>query len=721
MSLNNAAPFKLAIIGGGPNCVYALDRLASLLYGRRDLGQLQIHVYDAGGLFGCGEVHNAQQSETSLLNRIAGQIGFGCDEKTPNTNFILPKQHRFNFMEWVHSKYQETGEECYRIAGDDWPPRYIHGEGLQAAFTNYAEILEADGRVIVILHNSEVVDIRQNSENFDVIADNEGDTILGVNELLLATGIQSQQKAKVLKKSGLDHLDCPDEVLVTSMYPMANSFTESHIGPDSSLCIRGTGVSAMDLMLYLTEGRGGIFEYLPNEEEFKYHPSGREPKNIIMVGRSGLFCGARPENRKSSLRGEVKTEGAYFNRSSIDELRTTYGTANSLFLVGPRKQLNFERHVLPLMVLEMAVLYYSRLLGDETFENFQRTGAEIADRFIGGHIEFGQAEDCLEQMLRPLHDIFVPLILERLESFTGLPKGRPDVSEIWNIYVLKYLEESNNRSIAGREREVCDSLKFDWEYISNPFSRLSVADGREYLQATLKLMDRDLWEARRGNCDSPLKFACDTVWRDYRPVLTDCVDSGGLTPVSQKLFLDKYLSIHNRIADGPSLAVVGKLRALIAQAIVDVDLGFGAEIRYDTQTGRFHAVGNLADHAKEFDVFCLGYLQTFDVGSDSRPLYGNLLKQGLILPWNNDADVKIADHSGGIAINENLNPVNHDGRVIENMTFIGPPIEGIRFFHHTLCRSDTLQPTIKNLVNWGNRLETRMDAHFEAAKEVISA
>ena len=54
----------------------------------------------------------------------------------------------------------------------------------------------------------------------------------------------------------------------------------------------------------------------------------------------------------------------------------------------------------------------------------------------------------------------------------------------------------------------------------------------------------------------------------------------------------------------------------------------------------------------------------------------------------------------GLNLNENQHPINHNGKISKNITFIGPASEGKKFFHHTLARPDKKQPNLIDLTNW---------------------
>ncbi|MDD0857876.1 hypothetical protein NHF46_09115 [Arthrobacter alpinus] len=74
--------------------------------------------------------------------------------------------------------------------------------------------------------------------------------------------------------------------------------TTSCIGADSNVWIRGSALTAYDVALLLTEGRGGSWQGPTNgapTRELRYVPSGREPKSITFASRSGLLMNPKSE------------------------------------------------------------------------------------------------------------------------------------------------------------------------------------------------------------------------------------------------------------------------------------------------------------------------------------------------------------------------------------------------------------------------------------------
>jgi len=736
MKQNCKNDFVLAIVGGGPNCVYALDRIAALYYGKPTTPGIDIHIFDRGGLFGCGAVHDIGQSTTSLLNRMAGQIAFGANEDCMTANYLLPRDKRFDFMEWLERKFEETDSNEYLMEADDWPPRYLHGLALQDAFNNYLEIIRGNSSCEVFVYSTEVVDICRDGSRHSVIFGENGERLEDVDEILFATGNQRHQVQYLVEKTNLETLDKKHLQNISPLYPVEENLSYEKVAPQSTLGIKGSGVSALDALLYLTEGRRGRFVQNPETNELMYVPSGDEPKKIFIIGRSGLFASARPRNEKSAKWSSNPTEGYYFNTENIERLRQVHGIGGVVTGVGKRKQLDFEKHVLPLVVLEMSGNYYSCLMGGAKESELFECAREMFGSFIRGDLDSSNLSRVGEQLTHPLHEMFGAFFHEIMDRGADALAEYPvlaayiaaALSELGleRTASVKYLSNrgdcSNSLDVIFRPdflracrknlESIFSSICFNWEKIENPLSDYDFADGNSYKNKTLQIIDRDLWEARRGNLSSPLKYACDTVWRDYRPVFTDCVDFGGLTPASHKMFLSRYVAIHNRIADGPSLTVIEKLRTMIAEDVIEIRLGPRPDIYFDPNTSQFRSVSRIDQREETFDRLVLCFLEMFNPEGDESPLFRNMLNSGIISKWESRSEDGSQVFECGIALNGSLNPISSDGRIRKRLTFIGPPIEGIRFFHHTLSRPDTVQPTIRNLVGWGNRLEKAIDDAF---------
>src|SRR3954469_10870416 len=122
---------NLVIVGGGPMCTYAVERLAALLARGKLRSTLKITIFERTGQFGSGATHSETQAATSYLNRVASQIAFGADESNVGALHLLPRDLRPTFYEWSRSHYRKTGDERFNLRPGDVPQRALHGVVLR--------------------------------------------------------------------------------------------------------------------------------------------------------------------------------------------------------------------------------------------------------------------------------------------------------------------------------------------------------------------------------------------------------------------------------------------------------------------------------------------------------------------------------------------------------------------------------------------------------------
>ena len=132
----------------------------------------------------------------------------------------------------------------------------------------------------------------------------------------------------------------------------------------------GMGLTAIDYILYLTEGRGGTFE--KEGDTLVYVASGSEPVKLVAFSESGMFPHVRPENFKERGRDILEHTGVFFTKNAIDRIRENLphpeeqnnkSSWQSSSQTTKRGRLSFRNHLMPLVQLEMAYVHYSTLFG----------------------------------------------------------------------------------------------------------------------------------------------------------------------------------------------------------------------------------------------------------------------------------------------------------------------------------------------------------------------
>jgi hypothetical protein len=711
--------FRLALIGGGPSCTYALERLAATRDRLPPSTSLQVHVFDKGGLFGAGAVHSPHQTATSFLNRIVGQVAFAADETVTDSGPLLPADLRPTLYEWCQQQFLATGNPIFDLQPEDWPKRYVHGLALQHQFDRYVHLLRSHPAIEVELHAEEVVDIARSSMGLTIACAPTGSAVTA-DHVLLVTGHSTNDPRKVKSRKhwavfSVEH----SAQFVSSAYPLENAF-----GPTSGLvtdvigCL-GMGLTTIDIILFLTEGRGGRFVH--EDGRMRYVRSGNEPQSIVPFSEAGVFTFARPFNAKEENPAELEHVGDYLTEDAIDQLRLSVGTPMSS---GDReqRQLDFERHVFPLIILEMACLYYSTLLGPEFRLQLVDATRHAYRAFLDGEADVSSIEAAIAGLMAPV-DVAVdraeavidalvsgegvdftptwgpPILVRYLEVVFGAALASAAADQLHDPrYLAELLEPAEPPS--GHSRRLSDN-RFSWQRMIDPLGRLTDPTPGRYRDALIAFMRTDHLWAAQNNLDNPAKAAADGVWRDLRPVLGYAVDHGGLSSASHRRFLDVYMRHHNRLANGAALEVMEKVLALVEDGIVDVSIGPSARIRCDEELGKFVVEGPVTQAQVVLDVLVDASVHSFDPAVDTSSLYPNLLERGIVRKWKNPTEWDVDGFEpGGLDLTDHFHPIDRQGRVERRMSFLGPPSEGRMFFQLGALRPGQNHHVMQDVLAW---------------------
>ncbi|WP_306102494.1 FAD/NAD(P)-binding protein, partial [Streptomyces acidiscabies] len=716
-------PFvSLAIVGAGPSCTYALERLAALAQSAEGQVPLAIHIFDASGQFGAGQVHSPEQPATSFLNRIVGQVSFAADETVEEAGPLLPAELRPTLLEWCHERFRATGDPLYDVSAEDWPKRYVHGQALQDQFETYLRLLRSAG-VRVDLHHAEVVDIHESAEgdNRLTVVTNAAGASYDVDSVLMVTGHSWNDPDRYPKQAKWNAFAKQHgAVFVPSAYPMELHIPEASTGPGSVVGCLGMGLTSIDIILHLTEGRGGTYVDR-GDGQLLYVPSGDEPASIAVFSRSGLFTFARPYNAKERDLDALEHRGVFLTEAAVDALRVSQGGTPVTIGGLARVQLDFERHVLPVVVLEMAALYYRTLFGPEFGAALEAAVRPEYEAFLADAGAGASSADAVARLSGAV-ERYVDPVAEALDAVlrggaAELPKGLlgrylevvfgPDSG----ARLAGLAESEADRARFARAVEVTPSPyrhgtyaadnRFSWERTLWPIPRDGHRDGEGYRAALLDFLDVDHRWAAQDNLTNPAKAAADGVWRDLRDTLAYAVDFGGLTAASHQNFLDVYMRHHNRLCNGAALEVMEKVRAAIRAGLVDVSVGPGADLTTDAATGRFRVQGPTTGADVELDVLVDSRVHPFDAENDVRPVYPALLRHGLVHKWVNPGQGGAPDFGpGGLELTADFHPVRGDGTADARLTFLGPPSEGVMFFQLGALRPNRNHHVMQDVLRW---------------------
>jgi uncharacterized NAD(P)/FAD-binding protein YdhS len=317
-------PATIVFVGGGPRTVGLLERFAAsageLLGGR----EVHIHVvdpYPAGG----GRIWRREQSRLLWMNSMASDITIFTDESVECEGPIVRGP---DLATWVAGEGAVSLEKAgLEVPGPmDFPPRLVQAEYLAWVWERVVRDLPAT----VTTHLERAVELTKD------------------HRVILASGKEIQADVVVLALGYLDRLPTASEAAwaaqaadagLTYIPPGYTADVDlDELWPKDNVIVRGFGQAFVDLMVLLTEGRGGWYDECHGL--LTYHPSGDEP--ILYVGsRRGV-----PYHAKLgyTVAGTKPVPTRYLTKDALDD-----------------GVLDFERQVRPLIDKELTFAHYRQL------------------------------------------------------------------------------------------------------------------------------------------------------------------------------------------------------------------------------------------------------------------------------------------------------------------------------------------------------------------------
>ncbi|MCU1519157.1 MAG: hypothetical protein JWQ75_3878 [Pseudarthrobacter sp.] len=365
---------SVVFIGGGPRTAGVLERMAA---NRPELfaGPFQVHVVEPFEP-GSGRIWRYDQHPGLMLNSAAADITMFTDSSVACEG---PAADGPGLDAWAAGVLDGSitdvpdfplslREQLRSLTGGTFPTRQLQSQYLEWFFRR--AVAKLGGNVTV--HRTTAVAIEPASgQSGTASAGTASDA--GTHLVRLANG--GTLRADVVV-SALGHTDSrPDAASVAwagfaarhGGFHAAPSYTTdvdySALAPGQDVIVAGMGLAFVDLLVLMTEGRGGRFEETP-DGGLRYLASGREPR-LLAGSRRGV-----PYHSKVSaqLRGEAPGELRFFTRGAVDALLERHA------------ELDFRDHLWPLIAKEAGYGYYRELFTGSP----DRTSigwAEFSDRF----------------------------------------------------------------------------------------------------------------------------------------------------------------------------------------------------------------------------------------------------------------------------------------------------------------------------------------------------
>jgi uncharacterized NAD(P)/FAD-binding protein YdhS len=349
MSPIRTPALSVVVIGAGPRAVgwlerFAANRAALIVDGSVVDAPVAVHLVDpfpAGG----GRIWRFDQSPLLKLNSMAADVTMFTDA---SCRIDGPVQSGPSLIEWAEQVRSGViadvtvsdpvvADELASLARESFPTRRLQSVYLEWFYRRAVAALGDD--VTVSVHADRAVLVQGDGDSGQRVVLGGGD-VIDADIVLYAVGHNGSRPdgattrlSEFAGRHGLDYLP--------------PSFTAdadtSALTPGRTVIVRGFGLAAVDLIVLLTEGRGGRFTTRA-DGSLRYTPSGREPR-LVIGSRRGV-----PYHSKiaSSLVG--------------DRPALRFFTAEiAARLVRESPRIDFRADVWPLIAKEMLHGYYAEL------------------------------------------------------------------------------------------------------------------------------------------------------------------------------------------------------------------------------------------------------------------------------------------------------------------------------------------------------------------------
>ncbi len=326
----------LAILGAGPRGVGILERIAENL-AEYDV-PIRIHLIDPHPPGG-GRIWRDAQSGLLKLNSMAEDVTMFTDA---SSTIEGPIAHGPSLIEWAEAVRtggildveidSEVRAELESLTGTSFPTRRLQSAYLDWFYRRAAAALPDS--VSLRVHRATVAGVEGEPGEVQRVLLDDGD-VLEADVVVYALGHTGREPEP-------EHRGLLRFAELHGAHYVAPAFTAdtdlSGIRAGEDVIVRGMGLASVDLVVLLTQGRGGRFE------GSRYIPSGREPR---------LFLGSRrgvPYHSKiSSTLAAPRAQAAYFTSEIARRLERD------------RDRLHFHEDFWPLIAKELLWGYYTEL------------------------------------------------------------------------------------------------------------------------------------------------------------------------------------------------------------------------------------------------------------------------------------------------------------------------------------------------------------------------
>ncbi|KWX02138.1 hypothetical protein LI90_3179 [Carbonactinospora thermoautotrophica] len=349
-------PAVIAIVGAGPRGTGLLERIGANvpeLFGGR---ALEIHVIDPFPP-GAGRVWRYHQSPLLKMNSMAEDVTMFTDHSVQCEGPIRPGPSLSEWADQVRGlDHGELTEQLRRLEGTTFPTRQLQSQYLSWVFRRVLADLPPE--VSVHVHATRATGVTGGPSDRQRVWLEGRPAPLLADVVILALGhldAEPTGEHEELRRFAQTHGLC----YLPPAYTADADLTG--IKPGENVIVRGFGLAFIDLMVLLTEGRGGGYRR-GADNRLVYVPSGTEPR-LYVGSRRGVPYHAKPAYR---LRGSPPQLPRFFDTAAVD--------------LASGEPLDFRRDVWPLVAKEIAWGYYQELFTGHP-ERVASSWPEFASRY----------------------------------------------------------------------------------------------------------------------------------------------------------------------------------------------------------------------------------------------------------------------------------------------------------------------------------------------------
>ena len=348
---------RLVVVGAGPRATGLLERIGANAP-ELPAGELTVHLVDPHPP-GAGRVWRPDQSPLLWMNSMAEDVTMFLDSSVECAGPVRPGP---SLSEWAREADldalpEPVAEQVRGLDGRTFASRQVQSAYLSWVFDNAVKSLPDN--VVVHVHQANATCVEDLPDGSQYVRLDDGSD-LGADVVVLALGHLDAEPTG-------EHARLREFARRNELFYLPPEYSAdadlSGVRPGEDVVMRGFGLGFVDLMVLLTEGRGGRYRRA-EDGTLTYEPSGAEPR-IHVGSRRGV-----PYRSKIGygLQGERPRYPVFFGPEQIDRLPAGA---------------DFRRDVWPLIARELGWGHYHELFAAHpdrvtmTWEEFSARYAEV--------------------------------------------------------------------------------------------------------------------------------------------------------------------------------------------------------------------------------------------------------------------------------------------------------------------------------------------------------